>query len=574
MLLYLAAIAYLPSPAHLSPRASVGFHRAAAIRLSDETPPEDWRELRARLVAKERAEDMAAVGDDDEPGTGYVYESPLIEQGSVILGGTLQDFGFALRQQYFHKSVMLLLQHDEGFTKGIILNRPSAYEVDGWRVWFGGDVAEGAMFRGADDAKGEREIIALHALNTTLATRLSMPVIKGVSYTTLEGAQALVEEGEASKSDFWVFVGYAGWAPQQLEGEVERDSWFLASADSGTLLKELLRQGTDLPPPSSGVLPGDGLATWEKLMESIGRVDQVESSRGSLADRMLSEWCRVRLVPPALKSADEPSGEADVAGSTIVEVGTVLRSGEPASRFVLSDQFLHKALLLVVHELPDGTAVCVVLNRPTANLVQLHSDGEPRRCVSFGGDGRLRGSGLGIDANGLMWLCQRPTLQNLALATMGTPIGASGVQRVPALEAAEQIKDGVMKLDDFLLVSGLVCFEPDELREMLANGELHTVPRPASLWPRVWDLADAKSVEDDVYSEGGALLSDGTGVWWAAAQLDDSGRDEDEQDGDTEKDSLDALLSGLQSMPPAHIADEALDDWLKFFAGHRGRDLL
>ena len=58
MLLYLAAIAYLPSPAHLSPRASVGLHRAAAVRLSDETPPEDWRELRARLVAKERAEDM------------------------------------------------------------------------------------------------------------------------------------------------------------------------------------------------------------------------------------------------------------------------------------------------------------------------------------------------------------------------------------------------------------------------------------------------------------------------------------------------------------------------------------
>lgn len=45
-------------------------------------------------------------------------------------------------------------------------------------------------------------------------------------------------------------VGYAGWAPAQLQGEVERNSWFLASADSGTLLQELLRQGTELPPPS------------------------------------------------------------------------------------------------------------------------------------------------------------------------------------------------------------------------------------------------------------------------------------------------------------------------------------
>ena len=54
----------------------------------------DWREMRARLVAGEQG----ATGGED-----FVYESPLIEQGSVILGGTKQDFGFALRQQYFHK---------------------------------------------------------------------------------------------------------------------------------------------------------------------------------------------------------------------------------------------------------------------------------------------------------------------------------------------------------------------------------------------------------------------------------------------------------------------------------------
>lgn len=68
---------------------------------------------------------------------------------------------------------------------------------------------------------------------------------------------------------------YAGWAPKQLQGELERDSWFIASADSGTLLKELLRQGTELPPPSEGAsVAGDGLSTWGKLMESIGRGEE------------------------------------------------------------------------------------------------------------------------------------------------------------------------------------------------------------------------------------------------------------------------------------------------------------
>ena len=91
----------------------------------------DWREMRAKLVAQERqqsAGDGAPVAEGSE---GYVYESPLIEQGTILLGGTKMEYGFALRQQFFHKSVMLLLQHDESFTKGIIINRPSAYELDG-----------------------------------------------------------------------------------------------------------------------------------------------------------------------------------------------------------------------------------------------------------------------------------------------------------------------------------------------------------------------------------------------------------------------------------------------------------
>ena len=357
------------------------------LRLCQEEPPKlddkDWRAFRAKLVAAQQAGEGGDGGASTTPEGGFMYATPLIEQGSVILGGTDQEFGFALRQQYFHKSVMLLLQHDEGFTKGIILNRPSAYEIDGWRVWFGGDVAEGAMFRGEAEAKGEREIICLHAIESEQAERLSMPVIKGVSCahapsslclaaprrcplpisrrvlacscvadTTLEGARALVSSGEAQQSDFWVFVGYAGWAPAQLQGEVERDSWFLASADSGTLLQELLRQGTELPPPSSGIVPGNGLATWEKLMISIGRKEFVERTRGNLPDQMLSEWCRVRLIPPAATVVEPP--EVSDARTRDIAVGTVIRGGKPADRFLLSDQFLHKSIVLLVHELPEG----------------------------------------------------------------------------------------------------------------------------------------------------------------------------------------------------------------------------
>ena len=57
----------------------------------------------------------AIAGMSRSPGDAYVSlgdghevpstETPLIEQGAVILGGTQSSFGFGLNQQYFHKWV-------------------------------------------------------------------------------------------------------------------------------------------------------------------------------------------------------------------------------------------------------------------------------------------------------------------------------------------------------------------------------------------------------------------------------------------------------------------------------------
>ena len=43
----------------------------------------------------------------------------------------------------------------------------------------------------------------------------------------------------------------------------------------------------------------------------------------------------------------------------------------------------------------------------------------------------------------------------------------------------------------------------------------------------------------------------GTAIWWAAAQR--------------------GSKDGLQALPPPGLADEALAEWLKFFAGHASK---
>lgn len=583
---------------------------------------EDWREVRARLVAGENKDKEGASSASDTASlpaeSGFVYESPLIEQGTVLLGGTKQLFGFALRQQFFHSEcvcttcvlqllffncysstavlqqnvffnccsstecVLLLLQHDEGFTKGIILNRPTAIELDGWRLWCGhGQVAEGGMFVGADKAKGELEINCLHSLDGFMAQRVSTNVIKGVSVTSLEGAKALVAAGQAKKEDFWVTVGYSGWAPGQLQMEVDtRDSWYLASAAGDTLLRELLQQAKDLPPPSasSGAISAQaliGIDTWARLMRQIGRGADVAASEGVLADRMLAAWVRARLLPATKgKPSANGDGTPDEAPSTPsapppkVATGTVLCSMVPAagpsSRILLDDQFLHKALLVVLdqgkaaegmEELADALAGLVggqnvkmiggtgepvracVLNRPTNNLVRFNTAGNPRRRVPFCGNSPIRAGPLlaASGGTGQLWLHHRSDLG-------GTPLGDSGLFLLPPEGMVPLLQSGEADASDVLVISAVVEFGRAELTSMICDGEMRVVPsgaQLASLWPRVWSLTDddGTTVDD---------LSDGTDVWWRASQC--------------------GAKDQLAASAPSELADEALAEWLKFFA--------
>ena len=134
----------------------------------------------------------------------------------------------------FAESVILIVQHDETEgTVGLILNRRSDVplsklfpEVKGAKsdpVYIGGPVGKGsaqALVRLPAKVENARRVIA---------------------DVYLTGDKALVEKSVASGTDpsrFRVYAGYAGWAPGQLEMEIELGAWTVMRSGTETLFDD------------------------------------------------------------------------------------------------------------------------------------------------------------------------------------------------------------------------------------------------------------------------------------------------------------------------------------------------
>jgi putative transcriptional regulator len=154
-----------------------------------------------------------------------------------------------LKERTFAQTVVLLVHHDEDGAMGVIINRPTTLPLSALlpsiaalagrddRVFFGGPV-------------GRQRLLLLVRSATEL--RQAESVFEDVYVSASE--QTLRELlGRADSDDvFYAYVGYAGWAPHQLEQELERGDWYIAAADANlvfsaepaTIWPQLIKQHT------------------------------------------------------------------------------------------------------------------------------------------------------------------------------------------------------------------------------------------------------------------------------------------------------------------------------------------
>jgi putative transcriptional regulator len=144
-------------------------------------------------------------------------------------GGRLLVATPLLGDPNFVRSVIYLLEHDEGGTVGVIVNRPSRTPVaqvlpdwhdavSGPSVIFGGGPVQpdGALCLGRidRDLPGARR------------------VVDGVGTVDLDGDVAGIVAGT---SRLRVFAGHAGWSAGQLEDEIAEGAWWVVPGDSEDL---------------------------------------------------------------------------------------------------------------------------------------------------------------------------------------------------------------------------------------------------------------------------------------------------------------------------------------------------
>lgn len=164
--------------------------------------------------------------------------------------GSLLISSAALEDPHFARTLVLVLDCDEGGSLGVILNRPSERPVGdvlpAWRdltnepqVLFAGGPVEGnaaiavAALSGGTRPEAWQELVATGTLTLGLID-LDVPP------DTYAGRLAALR----------VYAGYAGWSPGQLEGEIDDGAWHLAPAVHGdlfhprpeTLWREVLRR--------------------------------------------------------------------------------------------------------------------------------------------------------------------------------------------------------------------------------------------------------------------------------------------------------------------------------------------
>jgi putative transcriptional regulator len=122
----------------------------------------------------------------------------------------------------FHRSVILLADHNKNGSVGFIINKPLKYTLNDlipeikatFKIYNGGPVEQDNLY-------------FIHNIPELIpnSIEISNGIYWGGEYET---TKELINSGKITKNNIRFFLGYTGWEEDQLAAEMEESSWILA----------------------------------------------------------------------------------------------------------------------------------------------------------------------------------------------------------------------------------------------------------------------------------------------------------------------------------------------------------
>lgn len=135
---------------------------------------------------------------------------------------------------YFQRSVVLLAEHNEEGSFGLVINKPVDIKLDevisdfpkfDANVCMGGPVKTDSLY-------------FVHTLGNVIEG--SIEIIDDLYWGgDIEVVKELIILNQIKSQNIKFFVGYSGWVANQLDDELKRNSWLVSNTTSNQVMKML-----------------------------------------------------------------------------------------------------------------------------------------------------------------------------------------------------------------------------------------------------------------------------------------------------------------------------------------------
>lgn len=140
-----------------------------------------------------------------------------------------------MRDPRFAQTVVLLIEHGEKGTMGLVINRRTKLTLS-------------EALPQVESRAGRSEFlfmggpVQVQAISVLLRSRIqqdeSRRILEGIYFSTSASLLKQIIGGAMPDSRFRAFAGYAGWAPRQLDQELMRGDWHVLQAEADDVFHE------------------------------------------------------------------------------------------------------------------------------------------------------------------------------------------------------------------------------------------------------------------------------------------------------------------------------------------------